>query len=433
MQHCKQETAAVAAHHHRHLLHYVKLNKFGGVGAQFAEFIPVAEQLCGWGADIVACGHHTVHPIIAHQLKKPAALRYEKYAGPVKLPGWPPALRRSWQQHLFRRSGADAVLIWNEFGRNGLNMLKAVPPQRCIYWEHGTAWVPGTSASKLEFMQRIQAVLANSYAAKRMLELRWGYAGQIQVVHNALRPSLYPPVARARTTPNHGCRLGLVGRLIPLKGVSIALHAVASMLKRGHEVTLDIAGDGPDRPRMIQLADHLGIAESVRFHGLVQNMMQFYENIDLLIHPTLQESFGLIANEAHAYGIPTIVTAVDGLVEAVDDNNSGICIPPSEPLSVYAELGGGHGGIPPYVYNPAKDTIDTPKVMAPDMLADTVISLMSDPSRYERMSQHALHRVQTDFNFNHHVRRALNAIDNYLLSGKLKFSDNILATSDLHP
>lgn len=417
--HCKQKTAPFPAPLQRRLLHYVKLNKFGGVGAQFAEFIPVARQLCSWEADVVACGHRTVHPIIANQLTNPSALHYEKYAGPVKLPGWPSALRRRWQQHLFKRSGADAVLIWNEFGRNGLNMLKAVPEQYCIYWEHGTAWVPGTSAAKLEFMQRIQAVLANSVAAKRMLQLRWNYSGQIEVIHNALRPSLLPSVSRPRKAPGATYRLGFAGRLIPLKGVAIALHAFALIRDQGYDVTLDIAGDGPDRIHLQQLANHLGIAHAVRFRGWISDVSEFYKNIDLLIHPTLQESFGLITSEAHAYGIPTLVTAVDGLVESVADGVSGICIPPTEPLSIYAELGGGTDGIPSYVYNPATDAIDTPRVIAPDSLAKVVIALMNDHSQYEYLSQQAINRVRTEFGFDRHVQRITGAIDNYLRTGEL--------------
>lgn len=404
----------------RRLQYYGKLNHFGGAGAQFTEFIGAAEKLFGWQGDIVACGRHHIHPALMERLPESAGLHYEKYVGSMKLPNWPRFIRVVRQRHLFRASSADAVLIWNEFGHGGLTALKAVGPDKCVYWERGTAWVSGESSSKKRFINRISAILTNSIAAKRMLELRWGYSGQVEVVHNALRPSVAPvAAARPRQAPLGRIRLGFAGRLVPLKGVVIALHAVAVMIGRGHDVALDIAGEGVDKPALIELTRRLGITESVRFLGLVLDMEQFYADIDLLIHPALQECFGTIATEANAHGVPAIVTAVDGLVEAVSDGINGICVRPMEPLSYYTKLGGDATGLPPYVYHPAEDTIDVPRIVAPDALADAVIAVMADGPRYEALSRSGIDRVFREFGFDRYVSRAVNAIDNYLASGEL--------------
>lgn len=402
------------------LLHYVSLDGAGGVELQFADFIGTAARLGARPAQVVACGKR-IHPLVAERLPDATPRHFEKYAGPVKLPKWPPAIRGAWQARLVRDSGAEGVVIWNRL-RDSVNTLKAAGPERCIYWERGASWFADETSAKTRFIDQVQAVLANSHAARRMLELRWGYRGQIRVVPNALRPPLVDPSAVARSAPQHDWRLGLVARLVPIKGTAVALHALATLRQRGVPVTLSIAGDGPERERLERLATQLGVDAAVTFHGLVSDMATFYRSIDLLIHPALREPFGQIAIEANAYGVPAIVSAVDGLVEVVAHGVSGLCLPPTEPLATYVELGGGAEDLPPYVYHPAEDAIGLPRVLSPDRLADAVAELIEDRSRYARLSREGLMRVGQQFDFTDHVRDALASITGYLHNGTLNRS-----------
>lgn len=399
------------------LLHYVSLDGAGGVELQFAEFVLAAQELGAGPAQVVACGRR-IHPLVAQRLPSAMPRHFEKYAGPIKWPKWPPAVRRAWQAHLLRSSHAQGVVIWNRL-RDSVNTLRAAGPERCVYWERGASWFADDTPAKTWFIDHVQAVLANSVAAKRMLELRWGYRGQIRVVPNALRPALVDRAAVSRSAPTDPWRLGLVARLVPIKGTAIALHALAMLRERGLRITLSIAGDGPEREPLEQLARRLGIADAVTFCGLVSDMGAFYRSIDLLVHPALREPFGQIAIEANAYGVPAIVCAVDGLVEVVADDISGLCITPTEQLSVYAELGGGRDDLPPFVYHPAEDAIGAPRVLAPDRLADAIAKLVGDPARYERLSREGLMRVHDQFDFTHHVRSALASIASYLKHANL--------------
>ncbi|MGB7756994.1 MAG: glycosyltransferase, partial [Salinisphaera sp.] len=192
----------------------------------------------------------------------------------------------------------------------------------------------------------------------------------------------------------------------------------AMLRERGLPVSLSIAGSGPEQAALEHLAARLGLGDAVTFHGLVSDMAAFYRSIDLLVHPALREPFGQIAIEANAYGVPAIVSAVDGLVEVVADDVSGLCLAPTEALAVYAELGGGAEDLPPYVYHPAEDAIDVPRVLAPDRLAEAVAALIVDRPRYERLSRDGLARVNEQFDFTHHVRDALAAISAYLEHGE---------------
>ncbi len=401
------------------LLHYVSLDGAGGVELQFVEFLHAAARLSTDTHAVVACGQR-VHPLVRQRLlDAQVPVTFEKYLGGIKLPKWPSSVRAVRQRRLVDAHAPDAVLVWNRL-RDSLNTLKAAGSRRCVYWERGASWFAGESAAKRRFVGQVQAILCNSLAAQRMLQLRWGYTGQIKVVPNALRPSLIPHEPAPRTLPSdRPIRLGLVARLRPIKGVALALHALAELRRRGYHVILEIAGDGPERTALAALTERLGLKESVIFRGLLADMGAFYRGIDLLVHPALREPFGQIAVEANAYGIPAVVAAVDGLVEVIRDGETGVCVSPTRSLTEYAELGGSDQDLPPFVYDPARDTIAEPKIIDPGGLADVIASLLDDPARYRRMSQAAVRAVAERFDFDVHVQRALDATSAFVATGQL--------------
>src|SRR5699024_10361589 len=128
--------------------------------------------------------------------------------------------------------------------------------------------------------------------------------------------------------------LGVASRLVPVKAVCMALHVLAELRQRGLEVRLVIAGDGPERDGLRQLARALEIDDAVVFEGVIKDMSAFYTGIDVLLHPALREPFGVVAAEAGAHGCPVVCTAVDGLPEVIEHGVSGVCVPPTLALSV---------------------------------------------------------------------------------------------------
>ena len=402
------------------LTHYVSLDGAGGVEQQFVEFVRAARVQRRTDHTVVACGRQ-VHPLIRERLTEARApVTFEKYAGAFKLPKWPATLRRHHQQRLLARQRPDAVVVWNRL-RDSLDTIAAAGVERTVYWERGASWFAGDSPAKRRFLDEVQAVICNSHAARRMLELRWNYRGQTRVVLNALRPSLLPhaPVPVRQLPDDRPVTLGMVARLLPIKGVAIAIQALARLRRDGVETCLRIAGDGPEMDRLQRLAHGLGVAEYVIFEGLVADMPGFYAGIDLLVHPALREPFGQIAIEAGAYGVPSVVAAVDGLVEVIDDGVTGACIAPTVPLEDYLELGGSTTDLPPFVYDPERDVIDTPRLVDPARLARVVCAIIEAPGRYAAMSAAGIAAVQQRFVFDAHVRDALASIEAFVNTGRL--------------
>jgi glycosyltransferase involved in cell wall biosynthesis len=118
------------------------------------------------------------------------------------------------------------------------------------------------------------------------------------------------------------------------KGVDIALRALSRYLaeKEGGaaEVVLWIAGDGPERPMLEELAADLKLGAHVRFLGRREDMPDLLAAADLLIMPSRSEGLGIAALEAMAAGLPVLGCRVGGLGEAVVDGRTGVLVPPDD-------------------------------------------------------------------------------------------------------
>ena len=133
---------------------------------------------------------------------------------------------------------------------------------------------------------------------------------------NAIDPIRFP---RGKPPePTVPLRVAFVGRLVPLKGVDMLLEAAAPLVRQ-NQLTLDIIGQGPDLPRLQQLAKDLGIANGVEFPGWVDHhqMAARLGRSQILGFPSLREFGGGVVLEAMALGLVPIVVNYGGPAELV--------------------------------------------------------------------------------------------------------------------
>jgi glycosyltransferase involved in cell wall biosynthesis len=394
-------------------MHFVSLQQAAGVEAHFAEFVRHARvhdarYRHGW---VDAVGR--MHPIVAAQLAGQLDSRIvTKRRWGVRLPAWPRQLRSWHTRRELERARADVLLIWNRTARAAF-ALDAMGAERCIHWEHGAAWHPGREAERQRYFARVPLAIANSNAAARVLRLMWNYRGTLQVCRNALRPSLVPPDPVAKRYPRGPITLGCAARLYPVKGVALAVRAVAELRAAGADVKLQVAGEGPELEPLRALAATLGLAEHVTFLGALADMAAFYRRIDCLLHTPLTEAFGLVALEAAAHGCPVIAAAVDGLPEAVADGISGYTLPPTLPVDEYVALGGSRVGLPERVYSPERDALVSPGAVAPTAIAAAVARLFGAAATFEALSESSSRHVLGTADFATHVGEVLGIIDEF--------------------
>ena len=123
-----------------------------------------------------------------------------------------------------------------------------------------------------------------------------------------------------------------VGRIEPLKGVDILINA-ASLLESDVECTvLVVGGDESSQGEVAELRDlarDRGIEHRVAFVGAVDHeaLPLYYNAADVCVVPSHYESFGLVAVEAMASGVPVVASRVGGLTGTIKDGETGYLIP----------------------------------------------------------------------------------------------------------
>ena len=135
--------------------------------------------------------------------------------------------------------------------------------------------------------------------------------------------------------------VGYLGRLESYKGVQVLLAALRELAGRWPDVRLDVAGEGPYRPRLERLAHDLGIDARVRFLGDVRGAAkeEFFRGIHLLAVPSVAwENFGFVAVEGLARGRPVVATDFGGLPDIVQDHESGRLVPVADATALSAAL-----------------------------------------------------------------------------------------------
>ena len=104
-----------------------------------------------------------------------------------------------------------------------------------------------------------------------------------------------------------------VGQFIPRKGIDLLLRAAATLEKEGREFSLLLVGSGPDKASLRQLSEELQLKNVYFEHSQVPEKMQsVYRSGDVLIFPTLEDVWGLVANEAMLAGLPVLCSKYAG-------------------------------------------------------------------------------------------------------------------------
>jgi len=164
--------------------------------------------------------------------------------------------------------------------------------------------------------QRVARVIAVSeYVAAGCVAA--GIRG-VQVVYDGVPlGAAVPPSARAGRAPV----FGTAGALVEHKGHAVLLEALRKV--RG---SLLVAGDGKLRAALSRQAESLD--GRVSFLGALPSLSGFFADIDVFVHPSLDEAAGSVLVEAMAAGVPVVATTAGGQSELVGE--AGLLVPPGD-------------------------------------------------------------------------------------------------------
>ncbi|WP_244163338.1 1,4-alpha-glucan branching protein domain-containing protein [Paenibacillus pectinilyticus] len=132
--------------------------------------------------------------------------------------------------------------------------------------------------------------------------------------------------------------LAFLGRLVYEKGVHTLLAAMPHVFARFPETMVVIAGEGPEREALEELAAKWG--NRIRFTGFLgeADKSLLLHKADLCLVPSLYEPFGLVALEAMACGTPLIASEIGGLAEIVTHGINGCLFPPGDSEALAAHI-----------------------------------------------------------------------------------------------
>jgi glycosyltransferase involved in cell wall biosynthesis len=181
---------------------------------------------------------------------------------------------------------------------------------------------PQRSAARFAF-RRADAVLAVSEALRRGLESH-GVRRPIRVVPNPVDTTLFTLGAARRNG-----RLLSVGLLYEAKGYEYLLQAMALLAQQGHDLALDVVGDGPERERYERLALDLDVDKRVSFHGSLSKpeVARLMADSSLFVLASRYDNNPVALIEAMASGLPVVATAVGGVPELVDADTGRLAAP----------------------------------------------------------------------------------------------------------
>jgi glycosyltransferase involved in cell wall biosynthesis len=132
-----------------------------------------------------------------------------------------------------------------------------------------------------------------------------------------------------------GIRLvGWAGRLTAIKDPHTFIEAAAIVKDKVPDVRFALLGEGELGPRLAQMRDRLGLSNRLVFMGGREGLEDFMASLDLFVHTSRNEGFGIVLLEAMASGVPVIGTAVGGVPEVLEEGRAGLLVSPGDPVSL---------------------------------------------------------------------------------------------------
>jgi glycosyltransferase involved in cell wall biosynthesis len=221
----------------------------------------------------------------------------------------------------------------------------------------------------LRWMDRVVCVSEGQAAKVRNARVR---VDRIVTIPNSIQPTRFSrPDSTAleeltRLFPIPVNRVvGAAGRLSPEKGFEVLVDTAALIAQRDHTVGFVLFGDGELRTVIEKRVTEHALHDRFVLAGFRSDLDRFLPHLDLLVQSSYTEGMPNVVLEALAAGVPVVATAVGGTPEILDEGLSGYLVPAGDP----------------------------------HIMADRILTVLSDTEHRRALGSHGKQRVQRDFSF----------------------------------
>ena len=227
-------------------------------------------------------------------------------------------------------------LYANIFGLPGA-FLAGVPVRIGSRRELNPDKTPGQIQLQRQAYRCATKVVANSTAARTILEQEGLATGSIAVIPNGVDLAAFPERTRdAMTRPVRS--IITVANLRSEKNHETLIGAAALLVRDFPDLEFQIVGSGPRRQELEALASARGLQQHVRFLGHREDVAALLHAADIFVLPSRSEAFPNGVIEAMAAGLPVVASAVGGLLDLVEDGRTGVLVQPGDPEQLAAAL-----------------------------------------------------------------------------------------------
>ncbi|MGE4357529.1 MAG: lipopolysaccharide heptosyltransferase II [Candidatus Omnitrophota bacterium] len=179
-------------------------------------------------------------------------------------------------------------------------------------------------------------IVVSSVIGKHMRDHFGVSFSRLRLIHRGVDLNIFR-YKEPRLDLRDGCRVGILGRISPIKGHDDFLRAMAKVVRVVPKVKIVIAGEvSPGKKEYKRQLDllirQLGLERYVEFTGHVDKIEELLHSLDLLVLATkTHEAFGRVIIEAGACGVPVVATEVGGVVDIIRDKENGLLVSPGNP------------------------------------------------------------------------------------------------------
>ncbi|MCK5450024.1 glycosyltransferase family 4 protein [Candidatus Pacearchaeota archaeon] len=207
------------------------------------------------------------------------------------------------------------------------------------------------------------------------------YLGKTKTITPGVDINLFKPSLK-QTKGNNVLFVGSLNKSDEYKSLDILIKSLQKVKEEFKDVKLIIVGEGDNKNNYLNLAEKYGLKQNVIFLGELygKDLVREYQNTNVLVLPSVKESFGMVLIEAMACKKVVIGSRVEGIPHVIDDRKNGLLVPPKNS----------------------------------DVLANAIIKLLKNSKLAKEMGENGYKKVRENFTWDVKVKDTEKVIKGFL-------------------